>query len=120
MTETEETRPNSLAAFGDMLLNWKRVIRIPTIISPATGVPALLTRAKIGGNRPSSAAAFAVCPASNVQPPSEPRHPAAAQKETIAPAVSPNAMRAASPNGEAETRSAALGIMPIIAVVEST
>ncbi|CSE93514.1 Uncharacterised protein [Shigella sonnei] len=38
----------------------------------------------------------------------------------MAPAVSPNAIRAASPNGEAETRSAALGIIPIIAVVEST
>ncbi|ESU77537.1 hypothetical protein WRSd5_04097 [Shigella dysenteriae WRSd5] len=38
----------------------------------------------------------------------------------MAPAVSPNAIRAASPNGEAETRSAVLGIIPIIAVVEST
>ena len=37
MTDTEETRPNSLVAFGEMLLSWKMVIKIPTIISPATG-----------------------------------------------------------------------------------
>lgn len=56
----------------------------------------------------------------NCLPPREPRQPAAAQKETIAPAVSPSAIRAASPKGDADTRSAALGIIPIIAVVEST
>ncbi len=49
MTDTEETRPNSLVAFGEMLLSWKMVIKIPTIISPATGVPALFTRAKSVG-----------------------------------------------------------------------
>src|SRR5471030_656811 len=120
MTETEETSANCAVASGDMVEIWKMVIRIPSTISPFTGTPSLLTLANIGGNNPSSAAAFAVWLASNVQPPSDPRQPAAAQKVTIAPAVSPIAIRAASPNGEVDKRNAALGIIPIIAVVERT
>ena len=35
MTETEETRPNSLVAFGEMLLSWKRAL-LTAGLCPAT------------------------------------------------------------------------------------
>lgn len=60
MIETEEIRSNFLVAFGEMLLSWKMVIKISTIISFVIGVFVLFIRVKIGGNSSLSVAVFVV------------------------------------------------------------
>lgn len=91
------------------------IVMIPaTIAKPAEGTPLELVRAKTLPNKPSSAAALALCPTSSVQPASEPSQPKAAQIATPLPAISPKASLAASAKGADEFASAWFGIMPII------
>src|SRR5213595_77793 len=120
ITEIEEIIPNCLAAVGEIVNRTMAVISAATMIRPRYGVPALLTLEKIAGKRPSSAAALADWPTTSVQPPSEPRQPAAAQKDTIAPPIGPTAMVTASANGAEDATSSLLGIIPMMALLEST
>ena len=115
MTAIEAILPNCSEAVGDMVARTCRVMMPATMASPAEGTPRQLTRAKTLPNRPSSAAALAVCPTSSVQPPSEPRQPTAAQRATMLPATGPSAMETASEKGAEEAISSLLGMMPIIA-----
>lgn len=60
MIEMEEIRLNFLVVFGEMLLSWKMVIKISTIISFVIGVFVLFIWVKIGGNSLLSVVVFVV------------------------------------------------------------
>ena len=109
-----------LLAVGDIVASTCKVMSAATIIRPEEGTPFLLTRANTLPNKPSSAAALALCPTSRVQPASDPRQPTAAHSATASAAVLPSASRAASAKGADEESSALLGIMPIITEELST
>ncbi len=120
MTAIDAILPNCSDAVGDIVAKTCKVIIPATTANPKDGTLRRLILANRLLNNPSSAAALAVCPTNNVQPPSEPRQPKAAQSATIFPAVGPRATFTASENGAEEAISSWLGIIPIIADELST
>ena len=107
---------NWSAIVGDIVAKSTIVMRTPTIVRPTPGTPWRLTRPNTDGNMPSAAAAFADCPTSSIQPPSEPTDLRIAQTATTAMPHVPITSRAASANGACDVWSCAFGMMPMITV----
>src|SRR6266576_1830014 len=109
-------RSNWPAIVGGPVANSAIVMSTLTIASPRPGTPYLFIRPKTLGNMPSSAAALADCPTSNIHPPRAPSDLRIAHTPMITIPVVPTAIRAASAKGAWEDLSSAFGTIPIITV----
>ena len=87
---------------------------------PLTGTSALVTLAKILGNRPRWALVLKTRAKVNCQDKREPAQENTMRPMTALPAVSPSMYEKARPKGALDARISALGTMPAMTFVEAT